>query len=88
MKKMLLMLSVFFCMTLTIEAQGCGPNASYVTSSCVSGCASVYSNTGTSADFYPQQPSASQVTAIEADLERRCNMGNALGPTEPSLGDL
>ncbi len=82
---MILALGLFAGMTLAMNAQNCGPNASYVTSSCVSGCASVYSSTGTSADFYPQQPSASQVTAIEADLERRCNIGNAPGPTRPSF---
>jgi hypothetical protein len=43
---MILALGLFAVMTLAMNAQNCGPNASYVTSSCVSGCASVYSRQG------------------------------------------
>jgi hypothetical protein len=92
MKKMLLTLGVVFCMTLTIDAQtanpDCGPNASYAVSSCKSGCYSVYSNSGTSADFSPLKPSESQLGDIEARLEKQCNLGNAPGTNPPSLGDL
>ena len=77
MKKVFLILCANACFSFTSEDDfnDCPENSRWISSSCASGCYSVYYMVPGNilASITPHRPSDAQATAIRNDLNRRCS---------------